>query len=38
MTENFKAPEKIQLSNKRDSQCIRCTLQNTGNQYAHRIG
>ena len=36
MTEYFKAPEKIQLSNKRDSQCIRCTLQNTGNQDAHR--
>ena len=37
MTEHFKAPEKIQLS-KEESQPIRCTVQNTGNQEAHRIG
>ena len=29
MTEHFKAPEKIQLSEE-DSQPIRCTVQNTG--------
>ena len=37
MTDHFKAPEKIQLS-KEESQPIRCTVQNTGNQDAHRIG
>ena len=35
MKEQIKAPEKIQL---RDSQPIRCTIQNTGNEEAHRIG
>ena len=33
MEGQFKAPEKIQLSN-RDSQPIRCTVQNTGYQDA----
>ena len=37
MKEQIKTPEKIQLSNA-DSQLIRCTVQNTGNQEAHRIG
>ena len=37
MKEQIKTPEKIQLSNA-DSQLIRCTVQNTGNQDAHRIG
>ena len=33
MKEQIKAPEIIQLNNKqqRDSQSIRCTVQNTGN-------
>ena len=31
MTEHFKAPEKIQLSEEE-------IVQNTGYQYAHRIG
>ena len=33
MKEQIKAPEKIQLSD-RDSQPIRCTVQNSGNQDA----
>ena len=37
MKEQIKAPGKIQLSEK-ESQPIRCTVQNTGNQDAHRIG
>ena len=36
MKEQIKAPEKTQLSDKRDSQPIRYTVQNTGNQDAHR--
>ena len=35
--EQIKAPEKIQLNNE-DSQPVRCIVQNTGNQDAHRIG
>ena len=39
MKEQIKAPEKIQLSNKEiDSQPIRCRIQITGNQDAHRNG
>ena len=38
MKVQIKVPEKIQLSNERDSQPIGCTVQNTGNQEAHRIG
>ena len=38
MKEQIKAPEKIQLSNEEIRQPIRCTVQNTGNQDAHRIG
>ena len=34
MKEQIKAPEKTQLSDKRDSQPIRYTVQNTGNQDA----
>ena len=37
MKEQIKAPEKVQVSHK-DSQPIRCTVQNTGNQGAHRTG
>ena len=37
MKEQIKAPEKIQ-PRKEDSQTIRCTAQNTGNQDAHRNG
>ena len=37
MKEQIKAPEKIQLSNK-GIQPIKCTVQNTSNQDAHRIG
>ena len=37
MKEQVKTPEKIQLSD-RDNQPIRCTVQNTGNQDAHRFG
>ena len=37
MEEQIKAPEKIQLSN-RDSQHIRCTVQNAVNQDTHKIG
>ena len=35
MTEHFKAPEKIQLS---DEEIANLSVQNTGNQDAHRIG
>ena len=38
MKEQIKAPEKIQLSDKRDSQHIRRRVQNTGDQDAHRDG
>ena len=38
MTEHFKAPEKNTTKQRRDSQPVRCTVQNTGNQEAHRIG
>ena len=37
MTEHFKAPENT-TKRGRDSQPIRCTVQNTGNQDAYRIG
>ena len=37
MEEQIKAPEKI-TKQRRDSQPIRCTVQNTGNQEAHRMG
>ena len=36
MKEQIKAPGKIQLSEK-ESQPIRCTVQNTGNQEAHKL-
>ena len=38
MTEHFKASEKNTTKRGRDSQPIGCTVQNTGNQDAHRIG
>ena len=40
MKEQIKAPEKIQLSNEEiaNQEIVRCTVQNTGNQEAHRIG
>ena len=38
MKEQIKAPEKKNTTKQRDSQPIRCTVQNTGNQDAHRIG
>ena len=37
MKEQIKLPEKI-LSDEEISQPIRCTVENTGNQDAHRIG
>ena len=37
MKEQIKDPEKIQLGDE-ESQPIRCTVQNTGNQDAHRNG
>ena len=37
MKEQIKAPEKNMTKQWRDSQPIRCTIQNTGNQDAHRI-
>ena len=37
MKEQIKAPQKIQLS-KEEIANLRCTVQNTGNQKAHRIG
>ena len=36
MKEQIKAPEKKTTERQRDSQPIRCTVQNTGNQDAHR--
>ena len=36
MKEKIKATEKIQLSNEKIANL--CTVQNTGNQEAHRIG
>ena len=38
MAEHFKAPEKNTTKRQRNSQSIRHTVQNTGNQEAHRIG
>ena len=38
MKEQIKAPEKKTTERQRDSQPIRCTVQNTGNQYAHKNG
>ena len=38
MKEHFKAPEKIQLSDKEIANLIRCIAQNTDNQEAHRTG
>ena len=38
MTEHFKAPEKIQLSEEERANLSRCTVQNSGYQDAHRIG
>ena len=38
MKEQIKAPEKNTTKQWKDSQPIRCTVQNTGNQEAHRIG
>ena len=37
MKEEIKDPEKNITRQQRDSQPIRCTVQNTGNQDAHRI-
>ena len=36
MKEQIKPPKKMQL--RRDSESIRCTVQNIGDQDAHRIG
>ena len=36
MKEQIKAPEKNTTKGQRDSQPIRCTVQNTGNQEAHK--
>ena len=38
MKEQIKAPETDTTKQRRDSQPIGCTVQNTGNQEAHRIG
>ena len=38
MKEQIKAPEKNTTKQRSDSQPMRCTVQNTGNQDAHRIG
>ena len=38
MKEQIKAPEIIQLSSKQIANLFRCTVQNTGNQDAHRTG
>ena len=38
MKEHIKAPEKNTTKRQRDSQPIRYTVKNTGNQDAHRIG
>ena len=34
----IKAPEKIQQNDEEIANAIRCTVQNTGNQDAHRNG
>ena len=36
MKEQFKAPEKNTTKQRRDSQTIRCRVQNTGNWHAHK--
>ena len=38
MKQQVNAPEKNTTKRQRDSQHIRCTVQNTGNQDGHRIG
>ena len=38
MKEQIKAPEKNTAEQRRDSQPIRCRVQNTGNQDAYRNG
>ena len=38
MTEHFKAPEKIQLSEEEIANLSDAQVQNTGYQDAHRIG
>ena len=38
MKEQIKSPEKNTTKQRRVSQPIRCIVQNTGNQEAHRIG
>ena len=38
MKEQIKPPEKIQLSDEEIANLSRCTVQNTSNQEAHRIG
>ena len=38
MKEQIKAPETTTTKQQRDIQPIRCTVQNAGNQDAHRIG
>ena len=38
MKEQIKAPEKNTTKQQTDSQPIRCIVQNTGSQEAHRIG
>ena len=38
MKQQNKAPEKNTTKQRRDSQPIGCTVLNTGNQEAHRIG
>ena len=38
MKELIKAQEKNTTQQQRDSQPIRCTVQNAGNQDAHRTG
>ena len=38
MKQQIKVPEKNTTKQRRDSQPIRCAVQNTGNKEAHRIG
>ena len=38
MTEHFKAPEKIQLSEEEIANLVDAQFKATGYQYAHRIG
>ena len=38
MKEQIEVPEKNTTNQRRDSQPIRCTIQNTGNEDAHRNG